>query len=99
MKMNHLEVLLVCDERATYYQGTDARSESQRVFERVVYDRKDFEIEPRAAFEDEFSLEIPSEAMHSFASDHNEVAWTLVVRGDVAHWPDFDRRFSICIYP
>ena len=99
MKMNHLDILLVCDERATYYQGTDTRLECQRVFERVVYEKANFEIEPRAAFEEEFSIDIPAEAMHSYASDHNEIVWALVVRGDVAHWPDFDRRFPICIYP
>jgi hypothetical protein len=99
LRMNRLEIVLACDERATYHQGTDTRTDVQRVFEKRFYHREDFAIVPGDQLEDRFVLTVPPEAMHSLATDHNEVAWSLIVRGDVAHWPDYDRRFRVCIYP
>jgi hypothetical protein len=37
--------------------------------------------------------------MHSFQSEHNAVHWWLVVRGSLAYWPQFERRFPIIVYP
>jgi hypothetical protein len=37
--------------------------------------------------------------MHSFVSPHNAVIWTLVVRGRMARWGEFERRFPIYVYP
>ena len=37
--------------------------------------------------------------MHSFASPHNAVVWTLVVRGRTVRWGDFERRFPVYVYP
>jgi len=44
-------------------------------------------------------LSVPPGAMHSFKSDHNEIGWTLLVQGDVAGWPDYQRAFPIIIRP
>jgi hypothetical protein len=37
--------------------------------------------------------------MHSFSADHNAVSWMLVVRGRMARWPEFERRFPLYVYP
>jgi hypothetical protein len=37
--------------------------------------------------------------MHSFESGHNAVVWTLVVRGRMARWGEFERRFPVYVYP
>jgi hypothetical protein len=37
--------------------------------------------------------------MHSFVSPHNAVMWALLVRGRMARWGDFERRFPIYVYP
>jgi hypothetical protein len=37
--------------------------------------------------------------MHSFISQHNGVIWTIVVRGRMARWGDFERRFPVYMYP
>jgi len=37
--------------------------------------------------------------MHSFRSGHNEVSWKIVVKGDVAGWPDYERSFPLIVYP
>ena len=50
-------------------------------------------------FECDIDLNVPEGAMHSFAADHNEIAWTLVVEGDVAGWPEYRRAFPVIIRP
>ncbi|MBN1854111.1 MAG: hypothetical protein JW829_15395 [Pirellulales bacterium] len=99
MKINLLEVLLICDERATYHQGTDIRRATERVFEQIVFQKDQFEIGPGETHEEHFELIVPSQAMHSLSANHNEVLWALMVRGKVHHLPDFERRFPICVYP
>jgi hypothetical protein len=97
--VNWFEVLLVCDEEATYSQGTDVRVDSRRVYERSVFRRECFEIKPGEPLQQQCSLEIPPRAMHSFQSAHNGVLWRLVVKGDLKGWPEFERSFSIVVYP
>ena len=41
----------------------------------------------------------PARAMHSFSAPHNAVSWMLVVRGRMARWPEFERRFPLYVYP
>jgi hypothetical protein len=94
-----LVLSLVCEEESTFRQGTDTRTESQKVFRRELFRREDFEIPPATPFEVQFDLRIPGSAMHSFKSAHNRINWTLVVEGDVTSWPKFERAFPILIYP
>jgi hypothetical protein len=94
-----LELWLVCEEEATYRQGTDIRTETRRVIEERLWSHGDFLIEPAEPFQAVVTVPIPAEAMHSFHSAHNSVNWKLVVRGEVAHWPAFERGFSIVVYP
>ena len=37
--------------------------------------------------------------MHSFQSNHNEVNWKLIVKGDVVGWPSYERVFQIVVTP
>jgi hypothetical protein len=50
-------------------------------------------------FEEQFELQIPQGAMHSFASPHNEVSWKLVARVEARKWPAAERSFSVLVYP
>ena len=97
--VNSLELWLVCEEEATYRQGTDIRTEVRRVMEKQLFQRKNFRIEPVEPFQALINLPIPATAMHSFQSPHNSVQWRLVVRGHVANWPQFERGFSIVVFP
>jgi hypothetical protein len=99
LSVKRLTLSLVCEEEATYRQGTDTRTESQQIFLQELFHREDFEIPPAIPFEMEIPLCIPPGAMHSFKSAHNRVQWTLLVDGDVAGWPDFARAFPIIIFP
>lgn len=99
LKMKSIEVLLACDEQATFHQGTNTRRESLRVFEQPVYRREQFEVRHGVPFEARCILEVPTGTMHSFKSDHNEVGWKIIVKGDVAGWPSFARSFPVIVHP
>ncbi len=97
--LEFLDVELVCEEQATYVQGTDTRTERCWTFKQRVYRREAFDIPQGMPFEHQFRIEIPADAMHSFRADHNEVRWKFVVRGKAAGWPQFEREFPIIVYP
>jgi len=99
LTVNSLEVLLVCEEAATYRQGTDTRTETREVHRQQVLRREGFEVRRGVPFEAECELTVPAGAMHSFRADHNEISWKLVVKGDVAGWPDYKRAFPVIIHP
>jgi hypothetical protein len=99
LKVNWIELLLVSDEQSTYRQGTDTRTETRRVFQRQVFRREDIQINPGMPFEVQCDLEIPDRVMHSFRSNHNEISWKLVARGEAAGWPPYERAFPVIVYP
>lgn len=99
LTVNNLCVLLVCDEEAVYRQGTDTRTATRRVYEAEIFRRDGFEIVQGMPFETRLRVQVPGQAMHSFQADHNKVHWRLVVKGDVAGWPNFERGFLVHVWP
>lgn len=99
LTIDAIDLLLVCDEVATYRQGTDTRTDRARVYSQPFLHREQIEVLPQMAFEDRTHVEIPAECMHSFKADHNEVQWKLIVRGDIAGWPPFERAFPVIVCP
>jgi len=99
LRMNSLEVLLVCEEKARYRQGTDTRTETRRVYQQEVFRRVGFEVRRGTPFEAQCEFQVPAGAMHSFKSGHNEINWKLIVQGDVAAWPNYRRSFPVVVYP
>ena len=99
LRMNLLTVLLVCEEVATYRQGTDTRTETREVYRRDLFRREDFDVRHGLPFEAECELAVPAAAMHSFKAGHNEVNWKLVIEGDPASWPDYKRAFPVVVHP
>jgi len=93
------QVHVVCEEQAIYQQGTDTRIATARVHRDIVYSRRKFDILPGEAFETDFEFTIPPSAMHSFVASHNAVSWTIVVRGRMRGWGEFERRFPVFVYP
>jgi hypothetical protein len=99
LSMNALRASLVCAESAAYRQGTNTRTETQEVYRQELLRREAFQIKRGRPFETEFDVNVPSDAMHSFVAEHNQVGWTLVVEGDVADWPNFHRAFTVIVQP
>lgn len=99
LAVNSLDVSFACEERATYRQGTDIRSDRRLVFRQSVFRREGFEISPGEPLSVRCDLRIPAAAMHSFKADHNEVQWTVVIEVNAAGWPNFQRAFPVIVYP
>lgn len=97
--MRSFELWLVCEEQATFTQGTDIRTETREVLRLSCLSRTNFQIDPALPFTATCSFTVPPTAMHSFQSPHNAVRWKLVVQGDAAGWPAFERGFPIVVYP
>jgi hypothetical protein len=99
LKVKSLEVALVCEEEATYRQGTNTRTEAREVARQPVLLREGFAIRHGEPFSAECLLQVPPGAMHSFKAVHNQVHWKLVVRGQAAGRPKFERAFPVIVNP
>ena len=99
LHLQRLEMLLVCEEEATFRQGTDVRTDRRVVFQQSVCACGDCQILRDQPYEDRGRLQIPSRTMHSFQGQHNVIQWKLVVRGQGVTWRTFERGFPIVISP
>lgn len=99
LKFDRLRLLLVCQERGAYTQGTNLRTDQRRVYEQVLYEADSVEVRQGQPFEMHCELTLPALGMHSFQSEHNEVNWSLLVVGRPSGWPAFERQFPIVVYP
>ena len=99
LKIRSLEVLLVCEEEATFRQGTDIRTERCRIHCDRVFEAQHVAVKPNRPFEQECELQVPQHVMHSFRAKHNAVHWLLVVRAQAKSWPEFERQFPIVVAP
>lgn len=99
LAIRSFRVELICEEEATYHQGTDARTETKAILSREVVSATDVETRPGAPLDLRARLTIPAQAMHSFATPHNQVNWRLCVSADVERWPAFERSFPVIVYP
>ena len=94
-----LNVALVCDEIATFCEGTDTRTSTEEVYRQTLVAERRFRVETDRSYERPFTFTVPTDAMHSFVSPHNEVRWSIEVRATPMRWPKFARRFRLCVYP
>ncbi|MEL7335650.1 MAG: hypothetical protein AAFN70_05520, partial [Planctomycetota bacterium] len=82
-----------------FRQGTDVRTENKGVFQKELLCLSNLVIDPSDGFEQEFSVKLPENVMHSFRSDHNAVQWKVVVEGKSRKWPSFCRHFPVVVHP
>jgi hypothetical protein len=99
LEIKLLEVLLVCDEEATFCQGTDTVVDTSRVCEQQILRNEGLQIQPGVPYQARCNFCVPATAMHSFKGDYNSVNWRLIVRGQVARWPDYERSFPVIVRP
>ena len=97
--MESLEVRLVCEETATFQDGTDIRTERLKVVDQQVFVEEQLPIHPGEPFETEHEFDFPGAAMHSFQSGSNSVNWWLAVLGTAPPWPPFQRKFPLVVLP
>jgi hypothetical protein len=99
LRLRELQLSLVCEEAATYQQGTDTRTETKCVHRSLLLVRKDVTIEREAPFEGQAELILPPGVMHSFKAKNNGINWKLVVNGTPARLPRYEREFPFVVVP
>lgn len=99
LRVRSLRVRLLCEESATYREGTDSRTESKCVLDRELLAVADFAVEYGQAYEGRCDVAVSAGAMHSFQSDNNAVRWKLVVAVEPVDLPAFTRNYPVLVYP
>lgn len=99
IRLKALTVWLVCQEEATYDEGTDIRTERRDVFRQRLFRKRSVDVSPDHPFEVEFDLEIPDQAIHSFRSANNRIQWKIIVQAEAKKWPTLNRTFRLSVYP
>jgi hypothetical protein len=97
--LESLTMTLELEEQATFRQGTDTRTERLTLWSQPIRSWTGLALAPGTRFEGRAVFAIPLAAMHSFASEHNAVRWSIVVRGAPARWPAFIRTFPLVVVP
>jgi hypothetical protein len=97
--LKSLCVTLVCEEEATYTQGTDTRKETRFVYFDEVLRQDHLVIEKDMPFEIRHEFRVPPGAMHSFEAEHNKIRWMVRVEGAVSLRPTFKHEFPLVVYP
>jgi hypothetical protein len=95
---------LICEERATFRQGTDTRTETRIVRTVPLVPTEEVEIRPGQSFQRRLPLLIPADAMHSFAGTHNTIEWKIKVEGGPAantlqKWLAATHTFPLVVVP
>ena len=90
---------LVCQEEATFDQGTDIRTEARDVYRGRLFRKRSVSVSPDQAFDTEFEMLIPPDAMHSFKSANNRIRWKIIVQAEAKGWPRLERTFRLSVYP
>ncbi len=99
MSLKTLAVSLVCEEKVTYHFGTDVRVEGQEVERIPLFQESRIRVEDGNPLRLQCAVVLPNQAMHSFSSPHNAIAWRVEVEGRVSRWPSFCRKFPVVVYP
>jgi Protein of unknown function (DUF3592) len=99
LAIRRLRLALVCQEKATYQQGTNTRTETRQVAEHEIFRGDDLLVSPQRPLEVQRSFQVPPTAMHSFRAPRNEITWMLVVEALSDRWPLIRRDFPLVVYP
>ena len=94
-RISRLSVRLEGREEATYRRGTST-STDKSVFAKIEL----FNTTDRAAIRSgQARVVVPPDLMHSWASGHNKIVWSLQIHGDIQWWPDVKEEFPFTVLP
>jgi hypothetical protein len=99
MSLRKLRIALVCEESATYHQGTDLRVETAEVYRKSISEQTKCRVDFGRPYELDCEVLVPPDVMHSFQSAHNAINWKIVVEGDPIRWPSYSRSFPVVVFP
>lgn len=82
-------------EEVTYRRGTNITTDKETF---VVIPLADT-TEPAAIRSGTVRLQIPANAVPSFATPNNKIVWCFRVRGEIPRWPDIDCEYVYTLVP
>jgi hypothetical protein len=85
--LRNARIQLVCEESATYRQGTTTNTSKRQVFSHEVLNPQTNLTSDELVGGVRRPLEIPWGAMHSFEAEHNKINWKIEVVGRVGFMP------------
>ncbi|MDR1924412.1 MAG: hypothetical protein LBQ66_08555 [Planctomycetaceae bacterium] len=86
LQFHDLSVVVVCEEVARFRQGTDTATNRRDVFRQIIFRKKDFDTSADTPLSEEFFVQLPVGAMHSFRRENNEICWKIVIVANIAGW-------------
>ena len=93
--IRQLRIYLEGQEKATYRRGTNTYTDTETFSTLTLIDTTD----PFEMGSGETQLSLPADTMHSLEADHNEIIWTLHIKGDIARWPDVADEYALLVVP
>ncbi len=99
LSLKSLILSLICEEEATYSQGTDIRTETRVVLRQEVLRQEAARIEDGAPLECHSTFVVPNHVMHSMQSGHNAIRWKLTIVGKSERSGTMRRSFPVIVYP
>jgi len=99
LRLRKVSVYLTCEEETFYRQGTDVRVERHEAFTQEILTERNVRVDPQAPWEQQLTVDLPLNAMHSFVGSHNAIRWKIVVSGEARPWPSFCQSFPVVVHP
>ena len=99
LRIRLLDLVLECEEQATFRQGTDVRTETRVVYQQRLFRKRGLDVRRAHPYQTTFRFELPAELMHSFLSANNRIAWRIRFTCDVKGWSAVERTFPVTVFP
>ena len=93
--IRRLHIYLEGREEATYRRGTRTYTDKEVFTTMTLVDTAD----PLEMPQGKTQLAIPADAMHSFDAGHNDIVWSLHVKGEIVRWPDVSEEYTLLLVP
>jgi hypothetical protein len=99
LQFHELSVSIICEEVARFTQGTDTATNRRNVFKQTIFKKNDFDISTNTPLNEEFFIQLPIGAMHSFRRENNEIGWRINISARIAGWSEVQRECPIVVRP
>ncbi|MDR0336316.1 MAG: hypothetical protein LBI18_04425 [Planctomycetaceae bacterium] len=99
LQFHELSVSIICEEVARFTQGTDTATNRRNVFKQIIFRKTDFDTSVDMPLNEEFFVQLPIGAMHSFRQENNEIGWKINITARIAGWQEIQRECPIVVRP
>jgi len=94
-KPRRMMIWLVGREQATYRRGTDTTTSTELFHEELLFETEVSQMMPAGRCQ----VELPADAVPTFAGDHNKLQWFVILVADVPWQPDVRDEYEVVVQP